>query len=479
MSIKTSRLVWIISLCCFGLFSVGNAAEANNNFRATQGEVCKVPEHFPGAKYHTKSGLGVEEDKMDEQWLCSIDYNLSSGPNAVGVCPKLFALNPALLFVKIPENVTKETMEQSLCNVKGSKTKKLAKFKVSTDHACSSTPSILGYYHLSRILGDLLHIPVSVAKTVGVDYYKKKVDEALLATMSSKKSISNSWRSIGVAMGSKAEAKDKTNLLTENGKNVYGAMVKVMKKEKPYEEFPVTNNGNEWDEFKTSNQYYKLISTNKPISEIIPNQFTEINVQNMIAMRDTSNMLVMDYLMGQQDRSGNISYKEAYYWQESMVRGGHKINRAKINKLSPQLVKALKPIKIKEMALKDNDCGVSPSFENKIKDKHLLDQVFHMDRKTYRRLMWFRSILNKSETESFFKDELLFSADNWKTFQKNVIEASDMLEKKCKKGDLKLDLGLRYFAGKSVSTKVEECSVVKDYTDKKNKDESDDEDDGE
>lgn len=440
-------------------------SDFQKNIRTSLDESCYLIEHFPGAKYHLKLEERIEEDLMDEQWLCGLDYKDTSKKSSIAVCPKLKGLSPALNFFETPEHLSKKILEENLCEVKNLKLEKLAKFKVSEPSGCSSTASILGYYHLSRILGDLLHVPVSVAKTMDVEYFKKNVDVALLATKEKSKTTFNTWNKVSKSVSLSSDPNKKSRLLTKDEKLVFGAMSKVMKKEKTYHEFDVASRVRIWEQFKNSNSYYKLLTMNQPLHEMIPNQFTNENVQKLVAMRDTSNMLLMDYLMSQHDRLDNISYKEKYYWKETLNKGESKIRRDKPSKLSAKSIKKLNPLLIKEMALKDNDCGVS--FSNDVKDNKLLHSISHMDPKVYKRLQWLRSILNEKETQNYFQDKLLFSSSEWKQFQKNVVEAAELFEEKCKKEELRLDLDLGYFAGEDVKNTIQDCSAIKDYADRK------------
>jgi hypothetical protein len=439
-------------------------AVSQKNIKESTVEICKVAEHFPGGKYQYKSKSEIDEDFIDEQSLCNLNYQINSGKNSVAVCPKLHGLSPALNFFEIPDGMSKQILEGNLCEVKDFKLEKIAKFKVTEPSGCSSTSSILGYYHLSRILGDILHIPVSVSKTIDVEYFKKNVDAAHLATKEKSKKTFNTWNKVSKALLPTANPYNKSKLLTNDGKHVYGAMSKVMKKEKPYHEFDVASRVRIWEQFKNTNPYYKLLMIHQPIHEIIPNQFTRENVQNLVAMRDTSNMLLMDYLMSQHDRLDNISYKEKYYWQEVLDHGGYRIKRDKPLKLSAKLIKKLKPLIIKEMALKDNDCGVA--YSNDVKKNKLLLSTAHMDPKTYHRLLWFRSIIDQKETESFFQDELIFSDAEWKNFRKNVVDIASFLENKCKREELRLDLELDYFESQNLKKTTTDCSIVKNYADK-------------
>src|SRR5215510_9370142 len=98
-------------------------------------EICIIPKHFQDADY-SKKDLKTEEE------LCA----LQEGNNAA-VCPKVDSTNPGLNMDDVPEGSTAQKVEAANCKVKG--THKIAKYKLST--SCSYAPSVLGYYHVSRI----------------------------------------------------------------------------------------------------------------------------------------------------------------------------------------------------------------------------------------------------------------------------------------------------------------------------------------
>ena len=112
-------------------------------------EVCVVPKHLVDAGYS-------DEDAKTEAQLCDIDVNSNSA-----VCPKLNSTNPGLDMYSLPQGSTPQQVQASRCKISG--LKKIAKYKLST--SCSYTPSILGYYHLSRALGGIANVPPSVLRT--------------------------------------------------------------------------------------------------------------------------------------------------------------------------------------------------------------------------------------------------------------------------------------------------------------------------
>src|SRR5882762_7914633 len=115
----------------------------------TTAEECVVPKHIANATYS-------DRDVKDENDLCSIDEHSNAA-----VCPKTNSTNPGLDLYSLPQGSSPAQVEAAKCKSSGAK--KIAKYKLST--SCSYTPSILGYYHLSRILGGIANVPPSVLRT--------------------------------------------------------------------------------------------------------------------------------------------------------------------------------------------------------------------------------------------------------------------------------------------------------------------------
>ena len=121
---------------------------------------------------------------------------------------------------------------------------------------------------------------------------------------------------------------------------------------------------------------------------MVGRDFTAENVQKMIQLRDAANMIVMDTLLNQQDRMGNIHALERYYYldpNDVNAAGQPTLRSAKIGDLSADDVQRLKAVEVSEMILKDNDCGVSK--QNIDKQAGLDNKIAHIDPSTYERLL--------------------------------------------------------------------------------------------
>ena len=57
-----------------------------------------------------------------------------------------------------------------------------------------------------------------------------------------------------------------------------------------------------------------MLARNVDISTLVPRNFTAENVQKLVQLKDAADLIVIDTLMDQQDRFGNIHYIAAYYY---------------------------------------------------------------------------------------------------------------------------------------------------------------------
>jgi hypothetical protein len=151
--------------------------------------------------------------------------------------------------------------------------------------------------------------------------------------------------------------------------------------------------------------------------------------------------------MNQQDRFGNVHYRQTYYYRDSgdpNPDGSLKLKSDR--KLTPVQVAQLGAVQVKTLLLKDNDCGVSKT--NVARQAGLIDRVAHIDPDTYRRILQFDATADSPQTREFFLQELVFTSGDYASVRKNVKDVATKLHQGCIQGRLKLDLDLQaYFSG--------------------------------
>lgn len=393
-------------------------------------EICVIPKKFPGGDYD-------KDDRDDEQDLCAMDFRSSK----YAICPKLGSTNPALEVYDMPSGMSKSAFESSECPKRDRSGSKLAKYKMSV--TCSYTGSILAYYHMSRLLG-MGHIPPAVIRTFDLEDHKKFAKKGVQYS-AGKGYIHKTWTELETLLG-----KADKFILTNDKKQTFGALSVNPTGErrhplfnvKPYSSFVakpwVKKVMNQASVRETLTNAF-FASQGIKVDETENGQFTRATY-GLGVMRDISDMILIDYIMGQQDRLGNIHAKDYYYYKTS----SGKVKRKKASKVAnpSTLGQVYSTVSVPRLLLKDNDCGVRRE-SNLFRNNKALQNVRHMAPKTYKRFMWVAN--NWSSIRSFLKTESTMATsnifgENLKHVGDNISEARSILYNNCKSGKLLLDL---------------------------------------
>lgn len=402
-------------------------------------ELCVIPRKWAAANYS-------EADTKKENTLCQYDIYTN-----VGICPKYTSSNPGLMLIEPDEKFSKQAIDSSDCNLKKLGLKAEAKFKQSI--TCSYTPAILSYYHISRILGDVGRVPVGVLRSIDIKTHKEQTTKALSYLKNSKLAIKEFWAQFEkVHMSPLSYPK----LVDDSGKQMYGALSDNVRNEEQYLE--VSGLGPYESRYQRFLQLrpYQLVSRSASPQEIVGSaEFTRV-AQTALQMKDVSDMIVIDTLLNQQDRIGNVHYKLVWYTinpqSNSLERfkSKAKIKNGKIEipREEELAMSKRKAVLLKEMILKDNDCGLI--YRNMMRRVSAIEGIKHMSYRTYVNLLNFEKTLGGSSAKDFFKKELLLSENDYYTLRLNAQFARKILVQKCQSGELKFDVDLEeYIPGAS------------------------------
>lgn len=388
-------------------------------------EICVIPEKYPGADYS-------ERDLKMEQKLCSYDNTFQ-----VAMCAKLVSTNPAVEFFSIPEGMSAAQVEQKRCEVEGAK--KLAKYKGSI--SCSYTPSLLAYYHVSRILGNVVQVPPVVLRTFDLNTHQKIASKAnaVLAGNTRLDLLRQIWAGVSRHVKAPAKSSKKHELFTDDLKQSYGALQENPRKEEKYSEMFFGARGSETraDAFRARSPVYRLLADRRPLRSLVNNRWEAKSVQIVQQMKEVADMIVLDTMLNQQDRFGNVHYTTAYYFLDS-AKGGMKVESK--SKMDEADARSKNAVLIKEMMLKDNDCGVAK--ENLAKKARLLEGLSHISPMTYSRVLKLNRDLQQKEARDYFMKETMMTASDIQNIAKNLQEISTSLQNACRNGRLQLDLDL-------------------------------------
>ena len=242
-------------------------------------------------------------------------------------------------------------------------------------------------------------------------------------------------------------------LYTRDGKQLYGVLQANPGGEESY---PHLSDLGGAGAFAASAEFGRLANPNPLKLNLLDasDKLNQVAVQQIVQIKDISDMIVMDFIMSQADRfSGNIHSEKVYIWLEDGVLKKEP-RKSSASKAAEQL-KNIPPgaVLVNRMIMKDNDAGLISG--NSAKTNHLLEKVNHADPKTYNRLLDLQKELQKPEVAEWYQQELLFTPANFKTVKDNVDQAVDILNARKEKGLFFLDASLSVALGTEGDKKQE------------------------
>lgn len=461
-------------------------------------EVCIVPAYYETQDLKYRD---LDSDREDEMKLCRLTIyegmaskvkiervgalNIDPLPaKEIVACPKFNSTNPGTNFVEIPKGMTYAQAKQAFCvpkdKVDGEYKEDYdldAKFKSTI--SCSSTASALGYYHLSRLLGGAGRVPVSVLRTMSRETHHQVAKEATDFFGSSKDLIAINWRNFLSASNNAAAGKPNPKLYTDGGRSLYGGLQKNLKGEDKYTEVSgVGAYDGRYARFMQQRPF-QMVADARSVEQIAGRGFTEV-AQTIVQMQDVSDMVLMDTLMAQDDRIGNIHVKP---WvlekgatalrkmkksEEAALKAHKKQLLAELQKRNPRAkeVQFTRDLAMKAssvvfpngeatlvaaMHMKDNDCGADVDVRgNQMRRHNALEAVRHMNPETYKRFLKFAVEVDSGRFKPFALQNLTYREKDYEgtrySLRENVRHAAQVLIKACETGDLKLDLVLSFDA---------------------------------
>ena len=383
-----------------------------------------------------------QKDIEKEKELAAIDFYNGKTKDGLDVVliPKTYSTSPGINIhaVKLPAGTSHLGYAESHTGKSHSGDDKIiAKYKQTIPTHFTYCPSILGYYHLSRFF-DTEHVEPAIVRTMDVAAHKP------LADLGKAKAIGSNNRQQWTEIRALDDSHSNSTLYTKDGKQLYGALQANPTGEQSY---PHLSDLQGASAFAASAEFSKVTSPNPLKLECIDasGKLNQSAVQQIVQIKDLSDMILMDFIMSQADRfSGNIHSEKVYVWIENGVLK-HEAKKSDPAKAAEQL-KEIPPeaVLINRMIMKDNDAGLVSG--NSAKSYHLLDKTSHIDPKTYNRLLDLQSKLQKPEVAQWYQTELLFTPADFNTVKNNVDQAVGILSSR-KDKNLFLDASLSLALG--------------------------------
>ena len=400
-------------------------------------ELCVVPKHLPFADYRGKKG---EKDIADEKRLASYDF-YKTGPaesGVVAIVPKRTSTSAAVDVYELAAGTTRpDKITANYCLSVEKTGKCVAKFKQTDNvHTTTSTAAILGYYHVSRALGDICEIKTAVLRTMDIEQHKQMV--RLASELGAKGLVGKSWALFNQYYANPKASEVARTLFTSDFKQIYGALLENTTGEENYAEW--LSAGSDLSSIRA----FRRMADSRPAEAILGSRdFTQGNVQTLVGMRDMSEMILLDYLLAQSDRltGGNISdYGFTYYLDNGKVKSVKASKAGDIPASAPK-------VSVKKLTIKDTDAGLLNT--NVFEKKGYLSQISHMHPGTFKGLQTLATKWQEDSTvRDFFHRECTFSNSQLARFEKYLLAAANTLQSRKASGKLRLDLDLDdYFSG--------------------------------
>lgn len=388
-------------------------------------EFATRPATFPG-----HPGIYDKKDVDKEKGLADIDFYNGKTKDGLDIVliPKTYSTSPGLNVhaVKLPEGVSRLSYAEAHATKSQPRGDDvIAKYKQSIPTHFTYSPSILGYYHLSRFL-DAGHVEPAIVRTMDVDAHKP------LADLGKAKAVGSNNRNQWTELRALDDAHSDPRVYTQDGKQLVGALQVNPSGEQSY---PHLSDLAGAGAFAGSTEFAKLTDPNslKLNYKDASGKLNQAAVQQLVQARDLSDMLLMDFIMSQADRfSGNIHSEKIYLWVENGVlkNESKKSDPAKAAEQLKQI--PANAVLVDRMIMKDNDAGLISG--NSVKSSHLLEKIGHMDSKTFDRLLDLQKELQKPEVAQWFQTEILFTPADFKTIKDNVDQAVTILTARKDKG---------------------------------------------
>jgi len=440
-----------LALASGGLSAAPVVGEATE-FRTASGVVerCVRIAAFPGAHYS-------KHDLEQEEKYCALDFA------RLALCPKLWSTSPGTILYEIEGN-DYAAFETANCadghHAKAAARSHPGNFKISVnarDTSATYAPASWVYYHLSRYLRTHVHVPVAVYRSMDAAAHHQRVVKPALAIVADRHGLGMlraGWHYLdGVETGQLGGAAAAA-ALTDGGRQVFGVLLDSQG-DRYGAEFNGTRESG-WGagqnhDFQQTAPFLALRSE-LPVVEAAawavrearknPRMAKELQADTPVEqvvfwMQDVLEITLLDFILGQQDRIGNIDYNWRWYW----IEDGQLESQAALGKEVPADLAAFAPLRLRQSAINDNDAGVRAGYVDFAAKTHMLEGLRHYNADLYQRLgQLARDFASSGPAYTWLTTSAGLSAKEADTLAGRVQQAFALLQSDCQSGALRLDL---------------------------------------
>jgi len=411
----------------------------------------------PDVKLKEKEPLSVSKDwftkhdKSEIDRLDNLDFYAASGPQCVGVVPKLHNTSAGIEIYQLSPTQSKEAFEKTEGPYRSGVTKKfsnkrsgkkIAKFKVG-----SIAQSGLAGFCVSRLLGHLVEVPPATYRTMDIQEFEKVGEQA---RTTGHPECTQAWADLR-AMTKSANPR----IVLSDGKLVYGCLAQN----------PRGENSSPEDYWTVGairgHSFYKVLSSREPVASVL--NLNDVKaLQDLALAQDMTRGVILDSIFRQVDRLGNISVAvlQHYVTTEGQVKWDDKISdKDKTEAASPLLA-------LKRIMYKDNDDGMNWGRDS-VSITPILNETHHIDQTIYNRLQWLAGLMQDSEPGSdakikdYFVNTVHISGDNYDKLKASLIKQAASLKSRVDSKDIQLDLDFEGTMKKLYAKEVEAAQAAK------------------
>ena len=425
-------------------------------------EQCIQLAGMPGAHYG-------KHDRRDETRYCELDFT------RLALCPKLWSTSPGTILYEIDAEAyggDYGKFEREHCaeghHARDAALHKPAIFKISVNAADTSAtyaPASWTYYHFSRYFRSNVHVPVAVYRSMDARSHHQRVVTPALRIVGDRRSVrmlAAGWRYLDAVETGSREGSAARAALTDDGRQVFGVLLKN-KGDRYGAEFNGTRESG-WGsgqnhDFQQTAPFLALRSERQledaaawAIHEARKNPrmakalSADTSVEQIVFwMQDVLEITLLDFILGQQDRIGNIDYNWRWYW----IENGALESRSAHGKEVPEEIAGFKPVRLRQSAINDNDAGIRSGYADFAEKTHMLEGLRHYDPMLYKRLGRLAGDLeNKGAAYRWMTQSAGLSGREADAIAGRAVSAFALLKADCESGMLKRDLDLaRLLAG--------------------------------
>ncbi len=423
-------------------------------------ERCVRIARMPGAVYS-------EADLATEALYCGIDLHAAT----IALCPKAWSTSPAMVIHDLSGGAfvgNREGFEAMACvlgkDAKDHSAGEIVRLKPSMNDPRTSgtfSPSPLMYYHLSRYLGSDVGVPPAVWRSMDREVHLAEValpGVEISKTVDAGDMMKAAWELLVAAERNPDSYVPTEDVFVSDRSAIYGTLIRNVG-----DGYGIELNGaseTEWgveamQAFQRTAPYLALRS-DRPLAEAVAEGVaaaiadpriaeamgTEPDPRQIVVwMADVANIAVLDFVLNQQDRYGNIDYVETWTWVEDgqvMSREAEDVGEADTLPEGAVL--------LRRTHINDNDAGIRPEYHNFAREAGMLENLRHFPAGTYRQLMRLDADLrSEGPLYTYLQTSFGIGEPRFANLVNNIAEAAEILRSQCRAGTMQFDLNPEAF----------------------------------